>query len=135
MSSNNPYIVEVIESHELIQQWFANTAVEADVCTRLLSHFSPSFTMVGVSGHALNYPTLCAFFQANGGAKQGLKIEVSAIKIISEWENGAVISYQEQQSLPEQAASLRYSTVVFEKDLQGKVLWRHLHETKANSGT
>ncbi|MGO2257293.1 MAG: DUF4440 domain-containing protein [Hafnia alvei] len=132
MSANNPYFVEVVESHELIQQWFANTSASETLCEQLLSHFSPAFTMVGMSGMLLNYPAVCAFFRANGGAKAGLSIEVSEMTIITEWENGAVVSYKETQTQPEQPKTVRFSTAVFEKDSQGKVLWRHLHETAAH---
>lgn len=86
MSANNPYFVEVVESHELIQRWFANASASEALCEQLLSHFSPAFTMVGMSGMLLNYPAVCAFFRANGGAKAGLSIEVSEMTIIAEWE-------------------------------------------------
>ena len=132
MSANNPYFVEVVESHELIQRWFANTSASEALCEQLLSHFSPAFTMVGMSGMQLNYPAVCAFFRANGGAKAGLSIEVSEMTIIAEWENGAVVSYKETQTQPEQPKTVRFSTAVFEKDRQGKVVWRHLHETAAH---
>jgi len=132
MSANNPYFVEVVESHELIQQWFASASASEVLCEQLLSHFSPAFSMVGMSGMQLNYPAVCAFFRANGGVKAGLSIEVSEMTIIAEWENGAVVSYKETQTQPEQPKTVRFSTAVFEKDSQRKVIWRHLHETAAH---
>jgi hypothetical protein len=33
--------------------------------------------------------------------------------------------------LPGQPETLRYSTVLFVVDAEGKILWRHLHETPA----
>ncbi|AMO80622.1 DUF4440 domain-containing protein [Obesumbacterium proteus] len=132
MSANNPYFVEVVESHELIQRWFANASASEALCEQLLSHFSPAFTMVGMSGMLLNYPAVCAFFRANGGGKAGLSIEVSEMTIIVEWENGAVVSYKETQTQPEQPKTVRFSTAVFEKGSQGNVIWRHLHETAAH---
>ena len=44
--------------------------------------------------------------------------------------DGRVVSYREKQSLPGQSATLRYSTVVFERQ-PNVLVWRHLHETAA----
>ena len=69
-------------------------------------------------------------FRAHRAAKPGLEIEIEEMKLVAEWPTGAVVSYREKQSLPGQSATLRYSTVVFER--QPNVLgWRHLHETAA----
>lgn len=120
MSANNPFFVEVVESHELIQQWFANASASETLCEQLLSHFSPAFTMVGMSGMQLNYPAVCAFFRANGGVKAGLSIEVSEMTIIAEWENGAVVSYKETQTQPEQPKTVRFQRRSLKKTVRGK---------------
>ena len=70
------------------------------------------------------------FFRAHRAAKPGLEIEIEEMKLVAEWPTGAVVSYREKQSLPGQSATLRYSTVVFERQ-PNVLVWRHLHETAA----
>ena len=130
MQDSNPYFHEVIEAHRFIQQWLGSQAAP-EVCESLLLRFSESFSMVGISGKTLDSAGLAQFFRANGGAKQGLEIEVFALHCVSQWPDGAVISYQERQTVPGNAATLRHSTAVFIRTAEGKILWRHLHETPA----
>jgi hypothetical protein len=127
----NRFVKEVFEAHELIQRWFSDSGAPEQVCDELLARFSPAYSMVTITGHRLDHPALCAFFRAQRGAKSGLKIEVEEPVVIAESEKGAVIAYQERQQLPGQREMLRYSTVVFEVDAEGMILWRHLHETAA----
>ena len=127
----NRYIKEVFDAHELIQRWFTDAAAPQSVCDELLARFSPTYSMVTLTGHLLDYPKLCGFFAAQRGAKAGLHIHVGQPVLIAESAQHGVVTYQERQQLPGQAATLRYSTVVFEVDAQGNLLWRHLHETAA----
>ncbi|MBU9821886.1 DUF4440 domain-containing protein [Rahnella sp. BCC 1045] len=127
----NCFVKEVFEAHELIQRWFSDSGAPEQVCDELLARFSPAYSMVTITGHRLDHPALCAFFRAQRGAKSGLKIEVEEPVVIAESEKGAVIAYQERQQLPGQPETLRYSTVLFVVDAEGKILWRHLHETPA----
>jgi hypothetical protein len=127
----NRFVKEVFDAHVLIQRWFSDSGAPEQVCDELLTRFSPAYSMVTITGHRLDHPALCAFFRAQRGAKSGLKIEVEEPVVIAESEKGAVIAYQERQQLPGQPETLRYSTVVFEVDAEGMILWRHLHETPA----
>lgn len=127
----NRYVKEVFDAHVLIQRWFTDSAAPEQVCDELLARFSPAYSMVTITGHRLDHPALCAFFRAQRGAKSGLKIEVEKPVLIADSEKGAVVAYQERQQLPGQPETLRYSTVLFVTDAEGKILWRHLHETSA----
>lgn len=123
----NPYFTEVIDAHIAIERWLGKGAGEEQA---LLARFTPDFSMIALSGAPLDFAALCAFFRAHRAAKPGLEIEIEEMKLVAEWPTGAVVSYREKQSLPGQRATLRYSTVVFER--QPNVLgWRHLHETAA----
>ncbi|BEO29677.1 MAG: DUF4440 domain-containing protein [Serratia marcescens] len=123
----NPYFTEVIDAHIAIERWLGKGAGEEQA---LLARFTPDFGMIALSGAPLDFAALCAFFRAHRAAKPGLEIEIEEMKLVAEWPTGAVVSYREKQSLPGQSATLRYSTVVFER--QPNVLgWRHLHETAA----
>jgi hypothetical protein len=51
------------------------------------------------------------------------------MQMVAESEGNATVVYKELQQLPGQEVTLRFSTVVFEVNDAGKVLWRHLHET------
>lgn len=127
----NRYFQEVIDAHVFIQRWLADASTPLAVCDELLARFSADYSMVTLSGHRLDFTALSEFFRSQRGAKTGLEIAVEQMTLVTESENGAVVSYQERQQLPGQLATLRYSTVVFELNAQGNVIWRHLHETAA----
>lgn len=127
----NRFVKEVFDAHELIQQWLGDPNAPSPVCDALLARFSPDYTMVTLTGKPLDYPALCAFFAAQRGVKAGLQIQVEEPVVIAQSATGAVVTYQERQKMPGQVATLRYSTVIFEADEAGLILWRHLHETAA----
>ncbi|MDN2485458.1 hypothetical protein MML63_07415 [Kosakonia sacchari] len=62
-------------------------------------------------------------FQAQRGSRAGLKIVADNIEPLTEWDSGAVTGYRKTQG-----EHARWSTEVFQFQ-QGRVLWRHLHET------
>ncbi|HGE8494568.1 TPA: DUF4440 domain-containing protein [Serratia marcescens] len=123
----NPYFTEVIDAHIAIERWLGKGAGEEQA---LLARFTPDFSMIALSGAPLDFAALCAFFRAHRAAKPGLEIEIEEMKLVAEWPTGAVVSYREKQSLLGQNATLRYSTVVFERQ-PSALGWRHLHETAA----
>lgn len=123
----NPYFTEVIDAHIAIERWLCKGAGEEQA---LLARFTPDFSMIALNGAPLDFTALCAFFRAHRAAKPGLEIVIEEMKLVAEWPTGAVVSYREKQSLPGQSATLRYSTVVFERQ-PNALGWRHLHETAA----
>ncbi len=127
MQYSNPWFNEVIDAHVLIQQWLGSHSKQ-EVCDPLIARFSESYSMVGITGNVLDYAGLCGFFRANGGTKAGLEIEVFDLRLVSEWQHGAVVQYQEKQSFAGNV-TLRHSTAVFERSALGQIFWRHLHET------
>jgi len=127
----NRYFQEVIDAHLLIQRWLGDATSPLSICEELLGRFSADYSMVTLSGHSLDFAALSHFFRSQRGAKQGLEIAIKQMTLVAESEKGAVVSYQEQQQLGDQQPTLRYSTVVFELNTQGNVVWRHLHETAA----
>ncbi|MFU2319214.1 DUF4440 domain-containing protein [Rahnella sp. PCH160] len=127
----NRFVKEVFDAHELIRQWLGDADSPQAICDELLARFSAEYSMVTLTGHRLDCAALRTFFTAQHGAKSGLEIQVEQPVVMAESELSAVVTYQERQQLQGQAATLRYSTVVFRVDGQGKILWRHLHETAA----
>ncbi|MGE8145605.1 DUF4440 domain-containing protein [Pseudomonas frederiksbergensis] len=128
MTDYTDYFDEVIQAHVAIEQWFA---VEEDdaALDRLLMRFSPQFSMVSPLGRVLDLEALSVLFRMAGGKKSGFRIELSELRGIALHENGATVSYREQQTDATGLHSDRRSTVVFEKLESGRVVWRHVQET------
>ncbi len=61
--------------------------------------------------------------------RPGFRISLSEFAGIDRHARGATLSYREQQVDGSGAQTDRRSTVVFEKQASGALLWRHLHET------
>ncbi|MFG1175129.1 DUF4440 domain-containing protein [Erwiniaceae bacterium CAU 1747] len=125
----NRYFQEVLDAHDLIRSWLGDASAPVEVCDSLLARFSPAYTMVTPGGGQLDYTALASFFRTQRGVKAGLEIAIENMQLIAESPTGATVTYQERQQLPGQGATLRFSTVVFESGTEGRVLWRHLHET------
>ncbi|MCS2152477.1 DUF4440 domain-containing protein [Scandinavium goeteborgense] len=121
----NPWINEIIDAHTAIEDCLGRD--EGDI-EALISRFSHDFTMVTPGGASLDYAALCQLFQTQGGKRAGLKIVVENIELLAEWTAGAALRYTEKQTLPGQATTTRWSTVIFQRQGE-KIIWRHLHET------
>jgi hypothetical protein len=128
MTEYTEYFDEVIQAHIAIEQWLAEERDESEL-EQLLTRFSPQFSMISPLGRVLDFEALNELFLMAGGKKLGFRIELSELRGIAWHESGATVSYREQQTDATGLHSDRRSTVVFEKQADGKVLWRHLHET------
>jgi len=125
----NRYFKEVLDTHELIRDWLGNAETPLETCDDLLSRFSPDFSMVPPSGVFFDFNALNRFFRAQLGARAGLIIEIADLQIIAESERGATVTYTERQIIPGQNTTQRFATAVFDINPDGRVMWRHLHET------
>ncbi|QAY82439.1 DUF4440 domain-containing protein [Pseudomonas arsenicoxydans] len=128
MTDYSEYFDEVIQAHIAIEKWLA-LELDESVLEQLLTRFSPQFSMVSPLGRVLDFEALSELFMLAGGRKLGFRIELSELRGIALHDGGAVVSYREQQTDATGLHSDRRSTVVFEKQVDGKVLWWHLHET------
>ncbi len=128
MTDYSEYFEEVIQAHEAIERWFAVEENEAAL-ESLLTRFSSEFSMVTPLARVLDLEALSALFRMAGGKKTGFKIELSELCGIALHERGATVSYREQQTDASGLNTDRRSTVVFEKNKSGRVIWRHLQET------
>ncbi|MDP9655832.1 UNVERIFIED_ORG: hypothetical protein J2W87_003774 [Pseudomonas putida] len=127
MTDYTEYFDEVIQAHVAIEQWLAEERDASDL-EKLLTRFSPQFSMVSPLGRVLDFDALNELFTLAGGKKLGFRIELSELLGIALYEGGATVSYREQQTDAAGLHSDRRSTVVFEK-LDDRILWRHLQET------
>lgn len=130
MTDYTQYFDEVIQAHIAIEQWLAEERDLSEL-EQLLMRFSPQFSMVSPLGRVLDFEALHELFLLAGGKKLGFRIELSELRGVALYDGGAVVSYREQQTDATGLHSDRRSTVVFEQ-LDGKVIWRHLHETFCN---
>jgi len=128
MTDYTEYFDEVIQAHVAIEQWLAEER-NASELEHLLERFSAQFSMVSPLGRVLDFAALNELFTLAGGKKLGFRIELSELRGIALSDNGATVSYREQQTDATGQQTDRRSTVVFEKQAGGKVVWRHLHET------
>jgi len=122
----NRYAIEVIDAHIAIENWLGEG--EGNPQT-LLSRFAADFSMIALNGSQLNRSALEVFFMAQKQARHGLKIVIDSMDIVAEWPDGAVVTYRELQTLPEQSQTMRWSTAVFHLQ-EGQVYWRLLQETR-----
>ena len=128
MTDYSEYFDEVIQAHIAIEKWLA-LELDESVLEQLLARFSPQFSMVSPLGRVLDFDALNELFTLAGGKKLGFRIELSELRGIALYDGGATVSYREQQTDATGLHSDRRSTVVFEKQADGRVIWRHLHET------
>ncbi|MGF6226004.1 DUF4440 domain-containing protein [Pseudomonas frederiksbergensis] len=128
MTNYTEYFDEVIQAHIAIEQWLAEERDESEL-EQLLMRFSPQFSMISPLGRVLDFEALNELFLLAGGKKLGFRIELSELRGVALYDGGAVVSYREQQTDATGLHSDRRSSVVFEKQADGKVVWRHLHET------
>ena len=128
MTDYSEYFDEVIQAHIAIEKWLA-LELDESVLEQLLARFSPQFSMVSPLGRVLDFEALSELFMLAGGKKLGFRIELGELRGIALYDGGAVVSYRERQTDATGLHSDRRSTVVFEQQADGKVLWRHLHET------
>ncbi|OOG12319.1 DUF4440 domain-containing protein [Pseudomonas sp. C9] len=128
MTDYTHYFDEVIQAHIAIEQWLAEEQ-DPSALEHLLTRFSPQFSMVSPLGRVLDFESLRELFQLAGGKKLGFRIQLSELRGVALHDGGATVSYREQQTDATGLHSDRRSTVVFEKDADGRLIWRHLHET------
>lgn len=131
MIAMNAFFDDVVSTHALIRDWLAGGATDAAVCIELLAHFAPGFSMISPGGKRLDKGGLAAFFNTAAGSRPGLKMQITDLALLQQSDHGATVSYRECQSQPGAEPTQRWSTVVYEKMPDGRLRWRHLHETWA----
>ncbi|XXD08393.1 DUF4440 domain-containing protein [Klebsiella sp. R445] len=119
------YFDEVIDAHVVIENWLGRKEGSA---AALMARFTHDFTLLATGGTCLDHPKVSDFFQQAGGSRTGLKIAIDSLTELARWHDGAAVLYRETQTLPGQAPTVRWSTVVFRQEGE-RILWRHLQET------
>ena len=122
----NLWIQEVIDAHVIIERWLGRSEGSAQA---LMERFAAEFIMIPISGVKMDYQTVSGFFDSVGGSRPGLNIVIDHAQVLSEWPDGGAVLYRETQTLPEQGGTVRWSTAIFQR-VEGKIIWRHLQETR-----
>ncbi|NBB32322.1 DUF4440 domain-containing protein [Pseudomonas sp. BC115LW] len=128
MNDYRDYVTEVTQTLIDIEQWFAGPP-DRGVLDRLLARFSPQFSMIAPNGNSLDFGALQQLFETLGGARAGMRIELSEMHGLDQHAHGATLSYRELQSDASGVLNDRRATAVIEKLPSGQLRWRHLHET------
>ena len=129
MTASNRYFDDVLSTHVLIRDWLAGAENKTGKCTALLARFSPHFSMIAPSGTRLDSAGLAAFFTSAAGSRPGLQMHITDLILLQQGSAGAVVGYREIQSQSGLEKTERWSTVVYDHTTDGRLLWRHLHET------
>ncbi|MBW5407415.1 hypothetical protein ACISK3_02530 [Morganella morganii] len=115
--------------HDLIFKTFTVPGAEGEVAlSELLTHFTPEFSMTGISGAVIDLAAVTEIFTRIQGQKQGAPIETAEYQCVSLTENTISVRYQETQHFAGNTTSRR-SLVILCRGNNGKWLWHYLHET------
>lgn len=115
--------------HDLIFKTFTVPGAEGEAAlSELLTHFTPEFSMTGISGAVIDFAAVTEMFTRVQGQKQGAPIETAEYQCVSLTENTISVRYQETQHFAGNT-TLRRSLVILHRGDNGKWLWLYLHET------
>ncbi|KVL58802.1 polyketide cyclase [Burkholderia territorii] len=112
-----------------IERWLSGTDTSPAALDALLAAFSADFTMIMTDGRVLDRDGMRALFATLGGAKPGLRIALSDIRVRVADASHAVLTYLEAQHAASGELPARRATAVFARDATGSVRWSHLQET------
>lgn len=124
----NIYFQEIVDAHQLIMKILSTPHRSEENYRQLIARFSDQFSMITTTGVLLDYEKIKSFFNTQFGSKQGLKIDILDMKIVSENENYIIVLYQEKQQIADGDPNFRFSTVIF-KQVNNQIIWEYLHET------
>ncbi|MBJ7554855.1 hypothetical protein [Marinomonas spartinae] len=117
----------VIELHQWIQDVFTGDSKHSMSLEKLLNSFSPTFSMVPVSGNLVGLQQVEALFRQNIGSRPSLSITIEQCETLLETQDSIVIRYREVHQ-EEDKGSSRWSVVIIDMH-SGNPLWRYLQET------
>ncbi|MBR8331751.1 polyketide cyclase [Burkholderia ambifaria] len=129
MSDQQVYLDALDASLVAIERWLSGADTAPAALDALLAPFSADFTMTMTDGRVLDHDGTRALFAKLGGAKPGLRIALSDIRVLAADASHAVLAYLEAQQAASGELPARRATAVFECDAAGVVRWAHLQET------
>ncbi|RXV72993.1 polyketide cyclase [Burkholderia stabilis] len=128
--SDHPNYLDALETSLVaIERWLSGVDTEPAALDALLASFSADFTMILTDGRVVDRDGTHALFAKLAGAKPGLRITLSEVRVLAADASHAVITYLEAQHAASGELPARRATAVFERDAAGVVRWTHLQET------
>ncbi|WP_175922359.1 nuclear transport factor 2 family protein [Burkholderia latens] len=129
MSDHQVYLDALDASVAAIERWLSGADTAPAAFDALLASFSTDFTMILTDGRLLDRNGLRALFAQLGGAKPGLRISLSDLRVLAADASHVTLTYIEAQHAGSGELPARRATAVFERDAAGVVRWTHLQET------
>ncbi|KWI26731.1 nuclear transport factor 2 family protein [Burkholderia stagnalis] len=112
-----------------IERWLSGADTTGAALHALMAPFAPGFTMILTDGRAFDRDGTRELFAKLAGAKAGLRITLSDVRVLASDDRHAVITYLEAQHAATGELPARRATAVFARDTAGAVRWTHLQET------
>ncbi|WP_179401991.1 nuclear transport factor 2 family protein [Burkholderia guangdongensis] len=112
-----------------IERWLSGADSAPAALDALIEQFSPDYTMILTDGRAIDRDGLRALFRHIAGAKPGLRIALSEVRVLASTGTHVTLTYLESQHASTGALPARRATAVFARDADGAVRWLHLQET------
>ncbi|MGU7782393.1 nuclear transport factor 2 family protein [Burkholderia sp. PU8-34] len=129
MSDSQVFIDVLDASLVTIERWLSGADTTPAALDALIAPFAPGFTMIATNGREFDRDGTRDLFATLAGAKPGLRITLSEIRVLASDDRHAVITYLEAQHAEAGELPARRATAVFERDAAGDVRWTHLQET------
>ncbi|AIO32521.1 hypothetical protein DM39_646 [Burkholderia cenocepacia] len=129
MSDHRIYLDALDASLVAIERWLSGADAGPAALDAMLAPFSAGFTMIATDGRVFDRDGTRALFAALAGAKPGLRIALSELRVLAADASHAVLTYREAQHAASGELPARRATAVFERDAAGTVRWTHLQET------
>ncbi|HDR9185222.1 TPA: polyketide cyclase [Burkholderia vietnamiensis] len=129
MSDPQIYLDALSASVVAIERWLSGADSEPAAVDALLADFAADFTMIMTDGRVFDHAGTHALFAKLGGAKPGLRVALSDVRVLAADASHAVLTYLESQHAASGALPARRATAVFRRDATGAVRWTHLQET------
>lgn len=130
MNPTDPFFCEIVDTLAEIEHWLSGRA-DDNALAPLLARFAEAFSMISLSGDALDRAQIATFFRTGFGARPGLRIAIDEVRLLCAWNGGATLAYREIQTDGAGGRNVRRATAVFERDDAGRIRWLRLHETSA----
>lgn len=129
MSDHQVYLDTLDASLVAIERWLSGVDTAPGALDALLASFSADFTMILTDGREVDHDGTRALFAKLAGAKPGLRITLSDIRVLAADASHATLTYLEAQHAASGELPARRAAAVFERDAAGVVRWAHLQET------
>lgn len=125
---------EIERLHRFLADWFGGKLEQSTAVfqTGLTDHLHADFEMVQPAGAVFSRAATLEMIHGGWGTNPAFRIAIRDVRVLGEWPAASLVlaGYVEDQSGARNSAAenARRATVLFARS-DGRLLWRHLHET------